>query len=1371
MLQVTYTVGSTTVDITKYVDFKTLTIQEQINIPAQLNFSAYNYDPKFPTPVQRAYVRVFSTRFNRSLFTGYVSSQPNVDFQSVIAPGVQLFRFDFICTSDEHLLNVKAVPFIPAFIGQTQGQILSSLASILCPGMFDTSAVGSGDIEPYYQYNPNSSWSEVAKEFADGSRYRYKVRDKRIWFQPYGDAQLGIDYDETKGQGSFDPVGMKTQVLAVPTVNDITVVGQVEAGDNREDYFIGDGFTGNFPLRHKVFNGSSVLLLSDDWTESQFNAQQWLVGDPGGQFNLGAGALNIVSSFALPLGESYIQLNNGLELAGGIDLEHGEFGFNDISTGIIGGLYTQSLDTGAAYSSGNCLGGFFISSPTGVVTSASGAAGVVIQPTWQGVPVGAPVVTEINHNYVLQTVVTAPKYVRYNRWYRSAGGNAYGGVETAVTGDVTFIIQDYNIAAATGFYYQPNITKQPVHAVNLPAFCVYALINNQQLNATVSFTTLAQMPLGALSAYEGASGLWQPTGLVLPMLPPGSGGYVGPVEPWPSDASGSIFAPPLQRSTVPTQEVLGNGFELQAAQITQGNEADTLAFYAQTLPTAGTPIRLQSYASQAALSRLQASGSIVEEAYVVGDNGLRSAIVSDLNPLPRTSEDCDSAARAYLDDRTQIFYNGTYTCTSYFMNQFSSDDQFYPTCGRFLFVNSPARGILKQYMLVTSLTITVEDAVGTAQQSLTGLNQVGEVLKFHIGFGADLHLEKILHNFVDIQPPGVLTPSDTAQQLNPLYDFEVATAYLPDLSGILVNPITDTEAQVTVFDSMVAPIEIRRVDGNWGQGATPDYIATVTGSNFTLTRQQFEQTWYMRFVDTSTGAFSRRSKVVRIYYPVTPLQPTLISAQSNFVQLDFNGDIRNVYGVEIRVKEFAGTYFDPITHTLIAKFIDVPILQKPVVSYGDLNIDLTKTKNTYPFSQNRTLYCYFFNHQWSYSPATMVDIPAPEATLEEGYRFGQGLNILCSFDDRTDITKQIWQVANDPGFASGSILVEQTRNFAGDITVNVPATGDLWVRSVLFDYIGSGAWSPSGDGLHIPVGNLIASDYLTSQGSVPPLLAGGASGGLFTYAGGLFFGTPALSVSGAGFTLQFPNGSTETIPASWLPDIFTTIKDSPGGSSPLQWGASYYFYLSVPSQPSLSPGGLYVNVDGPYQNPSQSALAFTLSDGRITLAPGGIVLHMPASSSGSSGGGGAGTGGAGAYCGVLSSLVRMADGSHKRLGDVHLGDKLDDGCGGVEEVVARTIVPAQTVRQVTAGRFTTCVAEGHAFHKDYGWERIGEIERQVFNGAQWPAVDTLDGMIGIDSSVLVGEETVCHLSLSGPRHTYVLDGFRTHNVLAKTIPN
>ena len=558
---------------------------------------------------------------------------------------------------------------------------------------------------------------------------------------------------------------------------------------------------------------------------------------------------------------------------------------------------------------------------------------------------------------------------------------------------------------------------------------------------------------------------------------------------------------------------------------------------------------------------------------------------------------------------------------------------------------------------------------------------------------------------------------------------------------------------MTVYDAMVAPIEIRLEDANWGQGATPDYVGTVTSSVFTLVRQQFEQIWYMRFVDSANGTYSRRSKVVRIYYPVTPLQPTLISADSNFIQFDFNGDIRNVYGFELRQAVNVGGSYRP----------GPPIVQKPCESYGDLNIDLTQTVNTSPLSQNRVFFAYFFNHQWSYSEPTMVTLTAPVATVEEGYRFGQSLNVMCTLPtenagglivQRGDLAQQIWQVAGSSGFASGDMVINQSTNYAGSLTVNVPATGDLWARTALFDFIGSGAWSPSASGLHIPLGDLLASDYLAAQGSTPPVITSvPASGGIISY----ISSTDVIEVDTLPFSVLFPNGQTASV--SGQNDVFNVAKDTGSG---LVAGAGYLFYFSMSS---MAYPDVVVFVDGPYQNPSQSALAYTISDGRIALSGGQLTFYMSTTPSGTSTGGGGGSGGGG-YCGVLSSMVLMNDGSQKQLRDVKIGDRVDDGYCGAETVVGREIVHGQRVRLLRTADHMTRVADIHTLKLEYGWESILNIEERI-DGAGWPLVDTVDGMQQITSSHRYGLEDVCHLQLSGPRHTYVLDGFKTHNYLIK----
>ena len=1033
----TIKVGQTETDYTQYVDWKTVAITEKINIPSQLTFSMLPSSSQFKVPPQRAYVKIYSLDQDRSIFTGYISSEPTRNYQAVIGWGVQdardpqlgriprqLFRYDITCTSDEHLLNIKAVPFIPAYINRTQGQILADIANVLSPsGFFDTSQVASGDIVPFYQYDPTQSWCEIAKKFADGSRYRYKVRDKQIFYVPYGDEPLGITYDERHAEVDFDPKGLQTTVLAVPMVNDVTIIGDAEAGNNREDYVIGDGFTGNFPLHHRVFRGNSVVLLQESWNNQEINTQQWFLGIPEDPvFDLTAGALNVVAGGGAHahFGESYLSVQNGIEIAGATNFEVGEVTFNDFCEGLLGGLYTDS-----SFSAASLLGGFYlqttgaITQPTpilvgGIDVGGVGVGGIHIRPFWTllgtdvspseefviaggvvngraGFGIGPGVVTQPNHSYVLQLIVTAPKYTRYDRIYRTIEGEEFGGGVAAVSGNITFAIQDYDILQATGFYYTPKVTYATIKNVQLPSFALYALVNNLRLNLTITNSLIAQMPLGSLMACLGPSGLAQPSGLILPMLPPDSGGFVGTVKPWPSFSSGSILLPPGLLDPVETQLVMGNGYQLQAAQITPGNDVDTLAFYAQTQPAAGTRIRYQSWENQAAVSRLQDELSINNEKFVVGDDGIRSAIVTDLNPLPRTSEDCDHAGLAFLKDRVGVFYNGTYTITSLSFKGLTADAQFYPTVGRFLNVHAPRRGIVEQKFLCVGLTITFLDAQT-------------ELLQYQIQFGADLYLEKVLKNFVDLAPVSVLTPVDKANPPNPRFTQDVDNSYLPDLNHTQANSlaISDTAVTVNIFDDYFGPIEVRRINSNWGAGQTRDLIGTFVGPTISLPRQQFDQIWYMRPVAPISGftlaegqvgsdgqiaglgpsgnITSRRSKVIRVRYPLKPLSPIYVNQNGGLLQFDFKGDRRNIYGFEIRA--VSGAWLSPASPA--SGFIEHVLVQKPLASYADMTIDLAATpfNNGFDFSTRVIgpgpggwfFLAYFFNQCWSYSTPTAFGI-------------------------------------------------------------------------------------------------------------------------------------------------------------------------------------------------------------------------------------------------------------------------------------------------------------------------------------------------------------------------------------------------------------
>lgn len=993
MLVLTFTWGGTEVDYTKHLIAQSFRANEGLNTPATASFSITPIGRDFQVPPARAYVKLYSTVTEKSVYTGFVVTAPVRRYiaKASVAPveqAGQLFQFDVQCMSDEHLLNIKSVPFVPAYVNRYQGQILSSLAEILCPGFFDTSTIQDGDLVPYFAYSPAQSFSEIVKLFGDGSRYRFKARDKQLWYTPYGDLPLGISYNEaTQGNADIAPRDLRTDILSLPIVNDVTMIGDTEAGNNREDYFLGDGFTANFPLTHQVFQGASTLLLQESWNGNTLNTQQWSVLDPNTNFDFSGGALNVIDGLApIDLGLSYLSLKNGIELAGGLDLQHGEFTFNDICEGIVGGIYLDET-----FAASGLVAGFLLSSPDGVVFGVSGAgpipgpaigvSGVMIQPMFMGVPIGDPVITDFNHNYVLQTVIHAPQYSRFTRKYRTLDGQEFGGVESEVVGGVTFVIQDYDIVAATGVYYTPRIVQSSVSGESLPAFAVYALVNNQQLNLTITNTTIAKMPLGGLSALTGPFGLERPSGSILPMLPPGSGGFIGPVLPWAAAASGAILPGPLLLGSVPQVQVLGNGYNLQAAQITDGQSADTLAFYLQSIPAAGTPIRLQTWEAQAAVSRLQVEQSIIDEAAVVGDDGIRSAIVTDLNPLPRTSEDCDNAALAFLEDRVGTYYNGTYTCTSLFLIALTSDLQYWPTVGRFFNINSRARGIDNQKYLVAGLAISI-------------LDLSTELLQFQIQFGADMNLEKTLRNFVDLQPVGVLAAKDKVQPVNPRYTQNVGSSYLPDLDSTFAESVDADNVYVRVYDGYLGPIEVRRIDSNWGGGNTPDYVGTFFAPTFVLPRKQFDQVWYMRPVQD--GITSRRSKVLRVRYPMRPSAPAFISstqisapgpdgtlAKTFALQLSFQGDQRSIYGFELRAADN-----------------ETVLVQKPALSLADLYVDLSQTSLLYlgdPLNNDYSLYAYFFNQQWEYSEDLVLDaLLLPGTRLP--YQWGPGFALPVSGD-------------------------------------------------------------------------------------------------------------------------------------------------------------------------------------------------------------------------------------------------------------------------------------------------------------------------------------------------------------------------------------
>jgi hypothetical protein len=936
--------GNGPVDYSNYVAENSISIVDSINVPTLLTLTLENVDGTFVIPKQSGYCTLYSTKFDRFLFTGFVTNEtgksylglsqrtPNTNFQSM--------EFTLQATSDEWLLNVKSVPFLPAYVNQTMGQILTNLANILAPGFYDTSLMQPGDIVPYFNYDPTQKWSDLAKEFGDQAMMRYKVLNRQIQFIPYGDAPLGLSYDDTLGDGTFDPAALQTQVLTVPPVNDAIVVGEVEAATMWDDYFIGDGFTTNFQLRHQVFEGGTNLLLQDDWTETSFSSS-WTIQDPQGMFTL-AGGLNAFGVTGNVLGSSYVLLNNGLELGGHLSLQHGYFTFTDVNTGLIGAVFGgQPFDFSVT---GNPLIAFqpLVASGDTFIPSPSGATNLSLQGVVFGA-VATPILvkTQINHQYLLVTRIDARRYTRYNQIYRSFD-SVLGNVDLPSLADVTFQISDYNQGLP---WNPPVVTTYTVHGVPLPSFGQYVLLDPITINLALNYTLISVQPQALLHV----AGLFGPTGSSLPVLPANLG---------PDTYYQLGFGMSLATATIQTGQQSGSS---SGGAGGLGN-SDQLAFYSgyipytNDIPGVGARIGLTSWESAYSLARVQDPIQVAAQAVITGDDGLRTAIFKDLKPSPRTSEECEWAGVAQIADKSSVQYQGTYTVFDFFWN----NAQDYPWTGRFLTINSPTRNILNQQLLVQSVTTTV-------------IEMFGETIQFAVSFGQDLFLEKLLRRFI-ATPTNTLEPNDTATQPTLQFINDVGLTYLPDLINAKITNITGTSATFDLGSIPITGCEIRSADWGWGVTKT-NLIATETTQQFSLTRGARDQTWYMRQV--LNGQTSRFTRAMRVLYPLIPTAPILSAVDETdpthpIVELGFSGDINNIRGVEIRD-------FDNLT----------VLEQTTVLSPADLNF----TYNNQFGLTTIVLYAYFFNLQWEYSPPLVItfNIGNPLVGIEQA-----GPNILAN---------------------------------------------------------------------------------------------------------------------------------------------------------------------------------------------------------------------------------------------------------------------------------------------------------------------------------------------------------------------------------------
>ncbi len=988
------------VDYTRYLaaaDRTPAVLHDELNLPARFDFVLLPADLEFRAPSRSAYVRLEGLaeslppggpRVAGPLFTGFVAHEPEVEFLGV-ANGQPVYGFRYQAAGEEYLLNVKRIGLLPPFLNQTAGQILRFLVEHLQPGRFDTTAVAEGARIPVFRANPEAAWSDVARELAERSGFYYRVLDGKVIFQSIGDA-AGIVVDERDRH--FRPESLEIHPLGNAIQNDVTVFGAIEPQAFVQEHFVGDGFTSKFLLSALVFGAESARLLADDFTGASLDPIRWQETDPGDHIRLFEGRLNVTGGSGT-LGETTLLARQVVELAGELEIIHGEYEFVSPSRGILGGVYDH-----ATLAAANCLVGFDVA-PMPNATRLRALVRGVVQPL--------EVVTQANHHYILVTRLSADQPFRVPQSFARSDG-ALGSSELTARVQVTLEVHDLDLANPT----LPAVTVLYTATLDdLPAVALYAPINSADLHLVVNFLQMARPVQARLITQK-------------------------PGEP-------------------PRTRRLGFGIAGQDATITADPNQNqwALEFYPDTIPVSGERITLYYREAGRARARVRDAASIAREAALAGDNGVRTAVLQDLTPMPRTSAEAEVAALAYLSDHTAPRYEGRYTTWSDFTEQF-------PRSGRRLEIRNESR-----YPPFRALVRKVSSEFREL---------VSERILHTLEFGSPSRIEEMLRRLV---PTTDRLQPEEPLELPAVDATELDGRFVADFAGATLAGVAPTHYLI----DMGAPppgegtFEVRRSDQGWSSktsdGSVQNLLATAPTQTFVVTRNARRHVFFIRPV-LPDGTTSRYSTIVGIHYPLVPPAPQAVLVAFG---LDTNRKpiitIRVIIGEENLQDVDQVELRDDDNTTVLARWTFGQLQFENGAYHATLVLDNSAARR-----RERTVFAYTRNTLGEYSAPTSGTGAQPEPVkphLTPGNSVGQIVEIRL---DRSsaEIQQTQVQVADS---ATNFNEPEQDVTFDGQpekFSFVAPRSGDWMFRARRRDALGWTPWSNEPQG-QIPAQVLVFS--------------------------------------------------------------------------------------------------------------------------------------------------------------------------------------------------------------------------------------------------------------------------------------------------------
>jgi hypothetical protein len=449
----------------------------------------------------------------------------------------------------------------------------------------------------------------------------------------------------------------------------------------------------------------------------------------------------------------------------------------------VGGL-TILEQTGVSYAGGEGLVGALFSGGFAVNHCIAGVmmSGGNFCPVINGVPIAPVAQLAPNLLYEFRTLIFHPEPIRAGQVYSSSvcnGANVRTSQSWAGTTHVVLTVRAIDPTNATTTS-AAQIVIYDGTLQNVPAYADYEPLWG--LNLTCTLGSASASNLGAVWVQSARPG-----------------------QAWRSRVIGDITA----------------GAECYLT-------ANELHFTAASEPVLNEQIEIFYRTEALACGRVVAPQSVQALANRE-DNGTRSMVARVTWPPPRTSLDCEQAARALLDDLTQAGYSGEYQSWVGSLPQGASDVQ----PGEQWTISAPSFG-LGCVAIVREVEITFE-------------NLSDDYAVFTLKLANDA-AQPFTMRFVRAKHNALITVVSSNLQDN----VSARPAGLPDAR------ITNWGATALTLDAGTAPgpgggIEVR-VEGDWGWGTamSRNLIGRYTGQTMTLPNTGVTQAFYLRQYDAST---------------------------------------------------------------------------------------------------------------------------------------------------------------------------------------------------------------------------------------------------------------------------------------------------------------------------------------------------------------------------------------------------------------------------------------------------------------------------------------------------------------------------------------